>query len=77
MAEFILGVIYAFIFAVIISAVNMINGNPKRLTLRGRRVLFSIALVIGFAMAQYVLHIQWNCDLRPQSTNATCAVAWK
>ena len=77
MAEIVLSVIFAFIFAVAILATNTLNENPFRLTLLGRRVLFIIALVIGFGIGQYTLHIQWNCDLRPQSTQTTCEVEWK
>jgi hypothetical protein len=43
MAEVILSVIFAFIFAVAILATNTLNDNPLKLTLRGRRVLFIFA----------------------------------
>ena len=77
MAEIVLSVIFSLIFAVIILTANTLNGNPFKLTLRGRRVFFIFALIVGFGISQYTLHIQWNCDLRPQNTQTKCEVAWK
>jgi hypothetical protein len=77
MAEVILSVIFALVFAVVILATNTLNENPFKLTLRGRRVFFISALIGGYLLAQPVLHIQWNCDLRPNSTATKCEVVWK
>jgi hypothetical protein len=77
MAIIVLSFIYALFFSVAILATNTINGNPFRLTLRGRRVTFVFALLVGFIIAQYTLHIEWNCDLRPNHTQTSCEVAWK
>ena len=76
MAEVILSVIFALIFAVAILATNTLNENPFRLTLRGRRVFFIFALIGGFLLAQPVLHIQWDCDLRANATTTECKVRW-
>ena len=71
MAEVILSVIYAFIFAGIIARTNIINGNPRNLTLRGRRFLFIASFVIGIVMAQPILHFFVNCD------TSVCTTTWK
>ena len=76
MAEIVLSVIFAFIFAVAMLATNTLNENPLKLTLRGRRVLFISALIGGFLLSQVTLHIQWNCDLRANATTTECKVSW-
>ena len=76
MAEIVLSVFIAFILAITVMGINTVNENPFKLTLRGRRVLFVSALVVGYLFAQPVLHIQWDCDLRPNATTTQCKVNW-
>jgi hypothetical protein len=77
MAEVILSSIFALIFAVAILATNTVNENPFKLSLRGRRVAFIFAIVVGFLLSKPVFHIQWDCDLRPNATSTECKVIWK
>jgi len=77
MTEVILSSIFALIFAVAILATNTLNENPFKLTLRGRRVAFIFAILVGFLLSKPVFHIQWNCDLRANATTSECKVNWK
>lgn len=77
MALTVLSFIFATLFSVVVMAINVINENPFKLTLRGRRVLFAFAFVIGIVISQYVFHAEWNCDLRSNSTTTTCTLTWK
>ena len=77
MTEVILSSIFALIFAVAILATNTINENPFKLSLRGRRVAFIFAILIGFLLSKLVFHIQWDCDLRPNANSTDCKLIWK
>lgn len=63
---------YATAFAVVIA---LLVKQEKYVTLRGRRVAFFIALVVGFVMAQFVMHFYVDCDLRAGATTP-CQIGW-
>jgi hypothetical protein len=71
--------VIAFIYATFFSGVilYLIRSNyptAQRLTVRGNRLVFLLLLVVGFLMAQIVLHINVNCDLtKPDSV---CEIWW-
>ena len=63
---------YAIVFAVVMA---LFVKQEKHITLRGRRVAFFIALVVGFVMAQFVMHFYVDCDLRAGATTP-CQIGW-
>lgn len=67
--------LFAIFFGGVVLYINKINENPARLSLRGRRVLFVISIIIGFAIALFVTHFNVNCDLRSGATTP-CHVGW-
>jgi hypothetical protein len=68
-------VLFAIFFGATVLYIIKINENPARLTLRGKRVVFVISLIIGFALALFVTHFNVDCDLRTGATTA-CHVGW-
>ena len=73
--SFILNVLFAIFFGGIVSYLNEANGNPKHLTLRGKRVMFCIAIIFGFVLYLFTIHFYVDCDLRSGATTA-CHVRW-
>jgi len=63
---------YATAFAVVIA---LLIKQEKYVTLRGRRVAFFVALVVGFVIAQFVMHFYVDCDLRAGATTP-CTIGW-
>lgn len=55
-----IGIGASFLIAAVISRTNKLNGNPHKLTLRGRRVLFVVAFLIGLLINQIALHLYWT-----------------
>jgi hypothetical protein len=41
---------------------NKVNGNPYKLTLRGKRLLFIVAFLIGLLINQIALNLYWTGD---------------
>jgi hypothetical protein len=41
---------------------NKANGNPSQLTLRGKRLLFIVAFLIGLLINQIALNLYWTGD---------------
>jgi hypothetical protein len=71
--------IFAFVYATIFSGAVLyfIRSNyasAHRLTTRGNRLVFLLLLVVGFIMAQVVMHIYVNCDLT--QPNSVCEIRW-
>jgi hypothetical protein len=71
--------IFAFIYATIFSGAILyfirINYAPtQRLTVRGNRLVFLLLLVVGFTMAQFIMHFYVNCDLT--KPNSVCEIGW-
>ena len=67
--------IFSLVIAVSALSINAISNNPYKLTLRGRRTLFIIALIVGAVIAQPVMHLYWDCDLRAGATTQ-CKIGW-
>ena len=68
-----------FIFATAIACgvliVIKLNGNPNKLTLRGKRYVFVISLIAGSLVFQAAIHFNVNCDLR-NNHKQQCHVSW-
>lgn len=63
-------------FATVFAVVNAwIIKQESYVTLRGRRVAFFIALIVGLAIAQVLIHWNVDCDLRPNATTP-CQIGW-
>jgi hypothetical protein len=71
-----IAILYGVFCGVIALLVIKFNQNPHRLTKRGKCFVFIVAIVLGFLLAQYIQHVEWNCDLRPQATTP-CEVRWR
>ena len=63
---------FATFFAV---AIALTVKQERYITLRGRRVAFFIALLVGLLLAQFVMHFNVDCDLRPNATTP-CQIGW-
>lgn len=74
MIMYLLCFIYAIFFGGLTAWLNQANGNPANLTLRGRRVVFAIAIIIGFFLAYIALNINVGCDLRT-GANTACHIS--
>jgi hypothetical protein len=68
-----LAIIYGLTIAV--GVLLVIKFNQNKLTIRGKRVVFVCSILAGFLLAQIILHVEVNCDLRIGSTTP-CAVRW-
>jgi hypothetical protein len=75
MIIYLLCITYAIFFGALVAWLNQANGNPANLTLRGRRVVFVVAIIIGFVLAYITFNINVNCDLRQGATTA-CVISW-
>lgn len=75
MFSFILSVLFAIFFGGLVSYTNEKNGNPHHLTLRGKRVVFATAIVMGFLFYLVATHFYINCDLRT-GAHTTCSIWW-
>jgi len=75
MFSLILSVLFAIFFGGLISYVNEKNGNPHHLTLRGKRVVFATAIVMGFLFYLVATHFYLTCDLRTNATGV-CRISW-
>lgn len=64
------GVLFSILTAVIVLLTIKSNGNPSNLTIRGKRVVFVLALVGGFFLYQFAIHFFWTCDANG------CKVEW-
>lgn len=64
---------FALLFACAIAWV--VKENEYKLTLRGRRVVFFFALILGLLIAQFVMHFYVDCDLRAGATTP-CQIGW-
>lgn len=73
--DFIFTTIFSLVIAVATLSINTINNNPFRLNKRGRRTLFAIALIVGAVIAQPIMHLYWDCDLRTGATSE-CKIGW-
>lgn len=71
-----IAILYGVFCGVLALLVIKFNGNPRRLTKRGKYLVFIVAIVVGFLLGQYILNVEWNCDLRPQATTP-CEVRWR
>lgn len=70
-----LAIIHSIVLAIGVLLVIKFNNNPYKLTVRGKRFVFVCFLLVGYLMAQVLLHIEVSCDLRPNS-NTPCIVRW-
>lgn len=57
-----IGIGASLLIAAVISYTNKANGNPYKLTLRGKRVLFVMAFLLGLLINQIALHLYWTGD---------------
>lgn len=71
----VIAILFSMAFASGVMILIRLN-NDSKLTLRGRRLVFVVSLVAGFFVAQFFLHFNVNCDLRPNATTTECQVAW-
>lgn len=66
---------FSLFFAVTVTYVNKLNGNPHKLTLRGKRWLFAVSVVCGMVIGSIAIHFYVNCDLT--QANSTCQATWR
>jgi hypothetical protein len=71
--------VIAFIYATIFSGgclyfIRSTYPSAQRLTVRGNRLVFLLLLVVGFFMAEFVMHFYVNCDLT--QPNSVCEIGW-
>jgi hypothetical protein len=71
-----IALLYGLFCGIIALLVIKHNGNPNKFTKRGKYAVLIFFTIIGFLLAQYILHVEWNCDLRPQATTA-CQIGWR
>ena len=71
MINIVLGISFSLFTAVSALTLNTLNSNPLKLTLRGRRFLFVVALVSGFLLYQFAIHFYWYCN------GSECIIEWK
>lgn len=64
------GVLFSLFTAVAVLITINLNDNPNNLTIRGKRVVFVLALVGGFFLYQFAIHFFWTCDANG------CKVEW-
>lgn len=64
------GVLFSIFTAVIVLLTIKSNDNPSKLTIRGKRVVFALALVGGFFLYQFAIHFYWTCE------PTGCQIAW-
>lgn len=66
---------FSIFFAITVTFVNQLNGNPYQLTLRGKRVLFAVSVVCGIVLGSIAIHFYVDCDLT--QANSTCQATWQ
>lgn len=71
MINTVLGISFSLFTATSVLTLNTLNSNPLKLTLRGRRVLFAIAILGGFLLYQFAIHFFWYCN------EIGCTIEWK
>ena len=71
----VIAILFSMVFASGVMILIRLNIDSK-LTLRGRRLVFVLALVAGFFIAQFATHFYVNCDLRPTASTSKCQMAW-
>ena len=68
-----------FIFATAIACgvliVIKLNGNPNKLTVRGKRFVFAISLIAGSLVFQTAISFNVDCDLR-NNQKQQCHILW-
>lgn len=69
--------VLAFIFATFFSGgflyfIRSTYPSAHRLTVRGNRLVFLLLLVVGFFMADFIMHFYVNCDLT--QPNLACQI---
>lgn len=62
MISSIIGILFSVSVGVIALLTNKANGNPYQLTLRGKRLLFIVAFLIGLLINQIALNLYWTGD---------------
>jgi hypothetical protein len=62
MISSIIGILFSVSVGVIALLTNKANGNPSQLTLRGKRLLFIVAFLIGLLINQIALNLYWTGD---------------
>lgn len=62
MISSIIGILFSVSVGVIALLTNKANGNPSQLTLRGKRLLFIVAFLIGLLINQIALNLYWTND---------------
>lgn len=71
----VLALIYATIFSgAVLGFIRYNYPQAKRLTIRGNRLVFLLLLVVGFFMAEFIMHFYVNCDLT--QPNSVCEIGW-
>lgn len=71
-----IAILYGVFCGVLALLVIKHTNNPAKLTKRGKYFVFIVFIALGFLLGQYILHVEWNCDLRPQATTP-CEVHWR
>lgn len=56
------GIFFSLSLGVIALLVNKSNGNPYKLTTRGKRIVFILAFIIGLLLNQVMLNLYWTGD---------------
>jgi hypothetical protein len=64
------GILFSLLTAIAVLVTIKLNDNPSNLTIRGKRVVFVLALVGGFFLYQFAIHFYWTCD------ETGCQIAW-
>ena len=62
MISSIIGILFSVSVGVIALLTNKANGNPSQLTLRGKRLLFIVAFLIGLLINEIALNLYWTGD---------------
>jgi len=65
------GILFSLFFAISVLTINTVNQNPLKLTIRGKRVLFAIAILGGLLLYQFAIHFFWYCN------ESGCIIEWK
>lgn len=60
MINTLIGILFSLILAVIVLFVNKFNDNPYNLTIRGKRVVFVLAFLLGLFINQVAVHLYWT-----------------
>lgn len=76
MINTLLGVLFSLFFGTMVLYLIKANGNPNKLTIRGKRVVFVLAIIGGFFIHLFATHFYIDCDLRPNATTTECKVNW-